>query len=224
MNLLRSLFLLAGAFAVLFLVTCNKDHANRTSDRQGQHENAQPDTTEATVEVVQMEGPAAEIGVINGMSGTALPSFEDANFTTASYQAPGFSWKTGAGEVESLEDYRGDVVMLNFWGTWCPPCRRELPDIVKLRDEFSSKGFEVLGIALERPVAGESVEEHLAVFAEANDLRYPMLVGNAELVQHYGSSPYVPTTFIVDRDGNVVNMLVGGMSEAQFRAAIEKVL
>ena len=218
MNHLKSTFIVGVVSALL--LSCN---SSQRSDQQSQNEATQDDTATET-SVVTMEGPGAKIGVIKGMSGDALPDFEKANYTESSVLAPGFSWKNGAGEEGSLADYRGSVVMLNFWGTWCPPCRRELPDIVKLRDEYSSKGFEVLGIALERPIAGKSVEEHLAAFAEANDLRYPMLIGSGELVQQYGSSPYVPTTFIVDREGQVVNMLVGGMSEAQFREAIEKAL
>lgn len=169
-------------------------------------------------------GPASRIGTIQSVTGDVLPSLENGDFSSALVAAPGFSWKNGAGEEGSLESYRGKVVMLNFWGTWCPPCRRELPDIVKLRNELGPKGFEVLGIALERPISGRTVEEHLADFAEANDLDYPMLLGSPELVERYGSSPYVPTTFIVDREGRISSVLVGGKSEEEFRKAIEAVL
>ncbi|MCB0711642.1 MAG: TlpA family protein disulfide reductase [Ignavibacteriae bacterium] len=213
-------------FALLFaqiLISCGSNKSQSDSG-SGEETSAESQKGEETTAQAVQTGPASKVGIIERVEGDALPQIEGTEYTLASQAAPTFSWKNGAGEEGSLEDYRGKVVLLNFWGTWCPPCRAELPDIVKLREELGPKGFEVLGVALERPITGKTVEEHLATFATANNLLYPMLIGNSDIVQKYGSSPYVPTTFVIDRKGNISNVLVGGKSEAEFRKAIEAVL
>ena len=137
-------------------------------------------------------------------------------------QAPNFSWKGTDGTVHSLADYRGQVVMLNFWGTWCPPCRHELPDLVKVRTANASNGFEVIGIAVnEEAQEGMSVEEHLASFAKENKLEYPIVLANDDLVKAFGEINAVPTTFVVNREGKIVNTMVGMKSEAEFVAALQ---
>lgn len=135
--------------------------------------------------------------------------------------APIFAWKTAAGETRSLEDYKGKVVLLNFWGTWCPPCRRELPDIVRLREEYKAKGFEVVGICLERADDPIGVVKE---FAASNGLVYPLVIGNDALVAAYGGIQAVPTTFIVDRKGILREGLVGMQSATVFREAIERAM
>lgn len=173
---------------------------------------------------VAAEGAAA-IGTVTTVAGSPLPQGYAVDYSAGAHSAPVFSWKNGAGQTASLEDYRGKVVMVNFWGTWCPPCRRELPDIVRLRDNLAPKGFEVIGVSVgERPPAGVTVEQHLADFADNNDLRYPLLIGDGSIAGYYGGISAVPTTFIINKEGKVVNMLVGGMTEERFRQAVEAVL
>lgn len=186
----------------------------------------QTGTTEDAPKPVTGEAKGADaIGKVTTISGTRLPQGMSVDYSAGAHEAPAFSWKNGLGESASLADYRGKVVMLNFWGTWCPPCRRELPDIVRLRDNLAPKGFEVIGVSIgERIPAGTTVEQHLAQFAGTNDLRYPLLVGNEEMVGYYGGISAVPTTFIINKEGKIVNMLVGGMTEDKFRQAVEAVL
>lgn len=134
--------------------------------------------------------------------------------------APNFTWKDEGGAEHSLNDYRGKVVMINFWGTWCPPCRAELPDIVKLREEYAPKGFEVIGVALER----NDNMQALRTFAEKNNLRYPIVLADETIPAAYGGISAVPTTFIIDREGKMRNMVMGMQSEAQFRALLSATL
>lgn len=163
------------------------------------------------------------IGLVTGMKGEPLPGFGEVNYSLVSMPAPDIVWKTVEGQPSSLKEYRGKVLLINFWGTWCPPCRRELPDIVAIREEFRDRGFEVIGVAVnERPAGGRSIPENLAAFAEANDLDYPLVVSDAagEVSSYYGQPPSVPTTFVVNRQGQVVDVLVGARSAEEFRNAI----
>ncbi|HVZ41749.1 MAG TPA: TlpA disulfide reductase family protein [Candidatus Kapabacteria bacterium] len=135
--------------------------------------------------------------------------------------APDFSWKDAAGTEHSLHDYRGKVVMINFWGTWCGPCRGELPDIVKIRQEMQDKGFEVIGLNVnEQPRADMTAPQYVAAFAQQNGLYYPLVLASDELVEAYGGIEAVPTMFIVNGKGNVVKKLVGRQSDQAFRDAI----
>ncbi|MBS1913639.1 MAG: redoxin domain-containing protein [Bacteroidetes bacterium] len=135
--------------------------------------------------------------------------------------APDFSWKDAAGTEHSLHDYRGKVVMINFWGTWCGPCRGELPDIVKIRQEMQDKGFEVIGLNVnEQPRADMTAPQYVAAFAQQNGLYYPLVLASDELVEAYGGIEAVPTTFIVNGKGNVVKKLVGRQNDQAFRDAI----
>lgn len=186
-------------------------------------DNSAVGTGSAAEEQPEAKGAGA-IGTVTTVSGKPLPQGSVVDYSTGAHAAPVFSWKNKAGQSRSLEDYRGKVVMVNFWGTWCPPCRRELPDIVRLRDKMADKGLEVIGVAIgeeNRLPAGVTVEQHLAEFAGNNDLRYPLVVGNGDIINHYGGISAVPTTFIVNREGKIVNMLVGGMSEERFQQVVE---
>lgn len=210
--------LAVAVFLGIGIASCN------TAGSKGSGSESMAETPAATNEK-PAPGPEDYIGNITSVTGSALPGGMSTDFSGGTHAAPTFGWTNGAGENASLEDYRGKVVMVNFWGTWCPPCRRELPDIVRLRNDLGPQGFEVIGIAIgERVPMGVSVESHLASFADANNLEYPLVVGNQDMVTKYGGISAVPTTFIVNREGKVVNMLVGGKSEAQFRQAVEAAL
>jgi peroxiredoxin len=149
----------------------------------------------------------------------------DPNTTPNLKSAPNFTWKGADGKVRSLKDYNGKVVMINFWGTWCPPCRAELPDIVKLRNELQPKGFEVIGLGVgEQARMGKSPSEYVAEFAKKNGLEYPLLLADERVANAYGGIEAVPTTFIVNGQGEIVDKLVGMQSAEKFRTAIMKAM
>ena len=184
------------------------------------------ESTETTEESRSAAPPVkTKVGTVTTITGSPLPQHGTVDFSLVPTVAPEFSWSGDVGEDGSLADYRGNVLMINFWGTWCPPCRKELPDIVALREELAPQGFEVLGVALnERPKGGMSVQEQLTGFAEANNMKYPLLIANTEIIMAYGAPSSVPTTFILDREGKISSVHVGLRSEAEFRAAIEPLL
>ena len=131
------------------------------------------------------------------------------------------------GNVHRLEDYKGRVVFLNFWATWCGPCRNEMPDIQKLYEEYAARGDEaevvILGVA--GPGIGqEGSAEDIAAFMEENGYTYPVLMDeSSEMFMQYGISAF-PTTFMIDKGGNVYGYVPGQMTEDIMRSIIDQTL
>ena len=125
-----------------------------------------------------------------------------------------FTLKDQFGNTHTLADYKGKTIFLNFWATWCGPCRAELPDIQNLYEKYSEETEEevvVLGVAGPR-MGGEKTEEEIREFLEENELTYPVLMDTDwTLFQGYGISSF-PTTFMIDRDGNVFGYVAGQLS------------
>jgi thiol-disulfide isomerase/thioredoxin len=120
-------------------------------------------------------------------------------------------------------------VVINVWGTWCPPCRREIPDLVKLYNEYNSRGVEMIGLAVVRNEPPSSVRQ----FAQQNDMKWEMLLADQNIATIFGLQA-VPTTIFVDRNGNIVpvtdgrgqtvDRFTGMQSYEVFKAAFEKML
>ena len=125
-----------------------------------------------------------------------------------------FTLKDQYGNTHSLSDYEGKTIFLNFWGTWCPPCRAEMPEIQKLYENYSREGEDaliVLGVAAPG-MSGEGTEEEIAAFLEENGYTYPVLMdSNWELFLGYGITSF-PTTFMIDREGNLFGYVSGQLS------------
>jgi thiol-disulfide isomerase/thioredoxin len=139
--------------------------------------------------------------------------------------APDFSWTDADGVKRSLSEYRGKVVMVNFWATWCPPCRAEMPGIVSLRNDLVDDGVEVIGVAIgERPPEGTSAEAHVAAFAASRGVTYPLVTGSDALADAYGGINAIPTSIIIDRDGRIVETIEGSRDESEFRASIARAM
>jgi thiol-disulfide isomerase/thioredoxin len=108
---------------------------------------------------------------------------------------------------------------VNFWATWCPPCRAEIPDFIKVYDTYKSKGLEIVGISLDDD--GWSV---VKPFVEKNKINYPIVLGDAEVAQQYGGIQGIPTTFFVNKDGNIVDHQVGMLTKAILEQKIKSLL
>lgn len=131
------------------------------------------------------------------------------------------------GNPHSLADYKGKVIFLNFWATWCGPCRNEMPDIQKLYEEYSAQGgdAEVVILGIAGPGIGqEGSAEEIAGFMEENGYTYPVLMDtDGEMFTQYGISAF-PTTFMIDKDGNVYGYVPGQMTEDIMRSIIDQTL
>ena len=128
--------------------------------------------------------------------------------TTKRQKAPNFILNTYAGKIIELSKLKGKVVIVNFWATWCPPCRAEIPDFIKVYNVYKSKGVEIIGIALD-----EEGWSKVKPFVDKNKINYPIVLGSMDIVQQYGGIQGIPTTFFVDKNGDVADMQVGMLSK-----------
>jgi peroxiredoxin len=133
-------------------------------------------------------------------------------------QAPSFAVSNDDGRSAALADYRGKIVVLNLWASWCPPCRAEMPDLEKLHQAYASRGVVVLGVD-----QGESADRARA-FATSLRITYPVLIDDG---QQYGlvyAALGLPTTVVVDRGGVVRQAFDGPLTYPQMRAAVDPLL
>ncbi|MFN3194729.1 MAG: TlpA family protein disulfide reductase [Chlorobiota bacterium] len=129
------------------------------------------------------------------------------------------------GTEKSFSDIaKGKIVFLNFWGTWCPPCRGEIPDIIKMQKDLEGKDVLIAGVALERPSTKDKLTR-VSNFHSKNKMNYINFVDEDNLLNKaYGPMRFVPTTLIINRDGDIVEVIQGARSYEQFMKSIKKAL
>ncbi|HZK76622.1 MAG TPA: TlpA disulfide reductase family protein, partial [Candidatus Kapabacteria bacterium] len=140
-------------------------------------------------------------------SASALPNASQAAMAPGTLEgkpAPDFALTDVNGVLHHLSDYRGKVVMLNFWATWCPPCRKELPEYGAFQTEYSTQGLQILGIALDDEGMAK-VKPWLA----AHPVNYPIMLPDEKVTAAYGDMASIPVTFIIDRKGIIRSSFVG---------------
>jgi peroxiredoxin len=145
--------------------------------------------------------------------------------------APQFSLQDLHGNKVSLADYKGKAVLINFWATWCGPCKVETPWLVDLRNQYAPKGFEILGISAEGDDLAPNDKEGwtrdktaIADFVQRMHMPYPVLIDGDSLSKPYGGLDAMPTSFFVDRSGKVVAATMGITSKDDIEANIQKAL
>jgi cytochrome c biogenesis protein CcmG/thiol:disulfide interchange protein DsbE len=120
------------------------------------------------------------------------------------------------GNEISLSDFNGKVLILNFWATWCPPCREEIPDFVEVYNEYESEDVQFIG------VSNEDIST-LRSFVEDYNISYPILIDDENIMGKWGISA-IPTTFVFDKDGQIISKSVGTMTREQLVNIIEDAL
>lgn len=133
--------------------------------------------------------------------------------------APEFTLKDSNGKPVKLSDYRGKAVVLDFWATWCGPCKVEIPWFVEFQQKYKDRGLVVLGVA-----SGDEYWNVIQPFAKKMRINYPLVLGNDTTADLYGGIEALPTTFIIDRQGRIAKIHIGLASKEDFQNAIEKVL
>jgi len=138
---------------------------------------------------------------------------------TKSTVAPDFTLESLDGKSVRLSDLRGKAVLLNFWATWCGPCKIETPWLVELQKQYGSQGLQVIGVAMD-----DSSKEDIAKFATEMGMNYPVLLGKEAVGDAYGGVPALPETFFIGRDGKIVGKILGLESESEIEDSIKKAL
>jgi thiol-disulfide isomerase/thioredoxin len=168
---------------------------------------------------------AAGVLLVFYIVGRATPSLPpDPNFAAYGKQVPEFKADTADGKTVQLSDLKGKVVLLNYWATWCGPCRMEMPDLIRLQEKFGPKGFVVLGVSVDEPDQWDNVKE----FTRQQALNYPVFLITKELIQGLEPPRSLPTSYLVDKSGKVVAQFVGVdpmfTPEQKIGAEVEKLL
>jgi peroxiredoxin len=138
-------------------------------------------------------------------------------------RAPAFTLKNTEGQRVSLADYKGKAVLINFWATWCAPCKIEMPWFIDLEKQYAPQGFTILG------VSEDDAKDHPEVvkFKDKIGVNYPILLGNdavAKAYGGYGGLEFLPTSYYIGRDGKVVEENAGLISKDQIEAHIKQAL
>jgi cytochrome c biogenesis protein CcmG/thiol:disulfide interchange protein DsbE len=149
----------------------------------------------------------------------AQPVVDTTPSTSDKKPAPVFTLTDLNGKNVSLTDFRGKIVILDFWATWCPPCIMEIPHFIELQDKYKDKGFAMVGISLDQ--AGIEV---VKTFAQKYKINYPILMNDGQVHIAYGGISNIPTTFVIDPAGNIRKKYVGYIEKAVFEEDIKTLL
>jgi len=133
--------------------------------------------------------------------------------------ASDFELKSLDGRAVKLSDFRGKVVVLNFWATWCAPCRVETPWLVDLYRQYKERGLEVVGVSMD-----DGDQEHVSDFVKEMGINYTVLTGNHAVGDAYGGARFLPQTFFIDRNGKIIKHSIGIKSKSDFEEAIKQSL
>jgi peroxiredoxin len=135
--------------------------------------------------------------------------------------APNFTLRNTEGKKVSLTDYKGKAVLINFWATWCAPCKIEMPWFVDLHKQYASQGFEILGVSEDDSSVSRA---QIARFGQQQGINYPLLMGDDSVSHKYGGVEFLPTSYFVGRNGKVVAETAGLASKDEVEANIKKAL
>ena len=133
--------------------------------------------------------------------------------------APSFNLTDATGKAVKLADFKGKVVLLNFWATWCGPCKVEIPWFIEFQQTYKDRDFVVLGVSFDDD-GWKSVKPYI----EEKKINYRVMIGDELIAQHYGGVESLPTTFVVDKAGRIASIHIGLVSKSEYKNEIETLL
>ena len=133
--------------------------------------------------------------------------------------APDFTLETLDGKTMHLSDFKGKGVLLNFWATWCQPCKIEMPWFAELQKQYGPQGLQIVGVAMD-----DASPKEISEFARDLGVNYPILVGKEEVGNAYGGVQFLPATFYIGRDGKIVDKVFGLKGRGEIEDSIKKAL
>jgi len=160
-----------------------------------------------TITLLSCSGSEKKDQVQKGEDKAGLGTFPDVTFTTMK------------GEKLSISDLKGKVVFVNFWATWCAPCRREIPDFIRFQKKYGGDNFTILGVSLD-----EQGFEVVEPYAKEMGINYPLVVDNQNLGDKLGGIYAVPTTYFLDKQGNIAGRKIGYFPEDQMKKQIDEMV
>lgn len=133
-------------------------------------------------------------------------------------QAPDFKLASVDGKKIKLSDYKGKIIIIDFWATWCPPCRKGIPDLIEIQKEYGID-LVVIGISVD-----SETKKEVFPFMQNTGINYPVAFADREVVQSYGGIESIPTSFVIDQKGTIVDKHIGLVRKSEFTDVIKKLL
>ena len=146
---------------------------------------------------------------------------EIADFQEQPNRSPEFSWKDASGNSVKFEAARKKVTVVNFWATWCGPCKHELPDLIALSKEYADRDVEFIGVSTDR---GDNAISNVRNFVQQAGIPYQIVMSTDQLEEAFGNIRAIPQTFIIDKQGNILKSFLGARTKEFFAQAIDQYL
>lgn len=159
---------------------------------------------------------AAALVATIGCSGQPRPAKAAVKPAKDRQAAPDFTLKDASGQTVKLSQFKGKVVLLNFWATWCGPCKIEIPWFIAFEKQYKDRGFAVVGVAMD-----EDGWEVVKPYIETRQVNYRVVMGDDVVAQLYGGVESLPTTFLIDREGRVASVHIGLVSKKTYQHDID---
>ena len=137
--------------------------------------------------------------------------------TLPGHSAPDFALTDLQGNTVKLSDLRGKAVVLNFWASWCGPCKQEIPWLVQMQKQYGGQGLQVVGVSMD-----DGDPKDVVRFASENSINYPVLIGEEKVANEYGGIDYLPTTFYIDRNGVVLDRVFGQPGREELEQKVKR--